>query len=79
MSAQTKRQDYAASLLADLQVSRDSLPRREQLMDWLRDYAREAHSASRETEVALAMENLLAINAHLAAFDIPASLRPALA
>lgn len=78
MSAQTKRQDYAASLLADLKFSRDMLPRREQLTDWLQDYVREARPAERETDVALATENLLAIHAHLAAFDIPATGRPSL-
>jgi len=78
MNAQAKRQEYAASLLSDLKASRDTLPRKEQLTGWLQDYVRPARSAERETDVALATENLLAINAHLAAFDIPAMARPSL-
>jgi hypothetical protein len=78
MSAHAKRQDYAASLLDDIRASRDTLPRKEQLTHWLQDYVREARTAEREMDVALATENLLAIHAHLAAFDVPATVRPSL-
>jgi hypothetical protein len=79
MSAQSIRVDYATSLLADiLAASRLTLPRHEVLIGWLQDYLKPAHSGDREIQPALAVENLLAIHAHLVAFDIPASKRSAL-
>jgi len=78
MSAQAKRQDYATSLLADLKANRSALPRGEELAGWLQDYLKQTRSADREPDAALATENLLAIDAHLAAFDIPATARPSL-
>ena len=78
MNAQTKRQDYASSLLADLKANRSTLPRQDELTGWLQDYVRQARSADREPDAALATENLLAIDAHLAAFGIRAAARPAL-
>jgi hypothetical protein len=78
MSAQAKRQDYAASLLADLKASRSTLPRQEELAGWLQNYIRRERLLDREVDGALATENLLAINAHLEAFDIPVTARPSL-
>ena len=78
MSAHAMRQDYASSLLVDLKASRATLPRREALTGWLQDYVDQPRSADREAEAALATENLRAINAHLVAFEIPATKRPAL-
>lgn len=78
MSAQTIRQDYAASLLVDLRAARSTLPRQEALTSWLQDYVKQSRAGDREIEPALATENLLAINAHLVAFGIPVTKRPAL-
>lgn len=78
MSAHALRQDYASSLLADMQASRSALPRQETLTCWLQDYVRQPRSGDREPDAALVTENLLAINAHLAAFGIPTAKRPAL-
>jgi hypothetical protein len=78
MSAHTLRQDYATSLLVDLRASRSTLPRHEALTGWLQDYLKPARAGDREIEPGLANENLLAINAHLEAFDIPATKRPSL-
>jgi hypothetical protein len=78
MNAHDKRQNYASSLLADLKANRSTLPRQEALTGWLQDYVRQARSTDREPDAALATENLLAINAHLAAFGITATARPAL-
>jgi len=78
MSAQTLRHDYATSLLVDLRASRSFLPRQEALSLWLQDYLKPVRAGDRETEPALATENLLAINSHLIAFGIPATKRPSL-
>lgn len=78
MSAHTLRQDYAASLLVDMQASRSTLPRQEALTGWLQDYVKQPRPGDREPDAALATENLLAINAHLAAFGIPATKRSSL-
>ena len=78
MSAHTQRQDYASSLLVDMQASRSALPRQEALTVWLQHYVKQPRSGDREPDAALATENLLAINAHLAAFGIPATKRPSL-
>ena len=78
MSAHKQRQDYASSLLVDLKANRTTLPRQEALTGWLQEYVSLGRSTDRETDAALATENLLAINAHLVAFDIPATQRPSL-
>jgi len=78
MSAHTLRQDYASSLLVDLRASRAALPREEALTGWLQDYVKQPRSADTETGAGQATENLLAINAHLVAFGIPVTKRPAL-
>lgn len=78
MSAQTQRQDYASSLLVDLRASRSTLPRQEALTGWLQDYVKQGRPAGQEADAAQATENLLAINAHLVAFEIPTTKRPAL-
>jgi hypothetical protein len=78
MSASTLRQDYASSLLVDVRATHAPLPRREALTMWLQDYLKLPATGDRELEAALATENLLAINAHLRAFGIPATARPKL-
>ena len=78
MSAHTTRQDYASSLLVDLQASRSALPRQEALTGWLQDYVKQPRADDREPDAALVTENLLAINAHLTAFGIATTKRPSL-
>ncbi len=78
MSAHSQRQDYASSLLVDLKANRTTLPRQEALTGWLQEYVNQPRGTDRELDGALATENLLAINAHLVAFDIPATKRPSL-
>ena len=77
MSAVTLRHDYAASLLVDVRATHAALPRRETLTVWLQDYLKQS-PGDREADGALTTENLLAINAHLRAFDIPVTARPKL-
>ncbi len=78
MSAHSTRKVYASSLLVDLRANRSALPRQEALTGWLQDYVSQPRSTDREIDGAPATENLLAINAHLAAFNIPATKRPSL-
>ena len=78
MSTTALRRDYATSLLADLQQSSAAaMPRREAIGDWLRDFLKPARTVNPATEEG-DVSNLLAINAHLAAYAVAGGSRPAL-
>jgi hypothetical protein len=78
MSTATIRRDYATSLLADLQLSSAaSLPRREAIGEWLRDFLKPVRAGQHEAS-GDDVPNLLAIHAHFLAYAVSGAARPAL-
>jgi hypothetical protein len=79
MSTASLRRDYATSLLADLQLSSAaSLPRREAIADWLRDFLKPVRGGHREPDTN-DVPNLRAIHEHFLAHAVSGAARPALA
>lgn len=78
MITSTLHRDYATSLLADLQLSSAaSLPRREAIADWLRDFLKAARTGQREAG-SDDVPNLRAIHEHFLAYAVSGAARPAL-
>lgn len=64
--------EYAASLLADVLGASPALPRREELVEWLRDFLRETRREGYRT-VPGTRDNLVAVHSHLLAFALDAT------
>jgi hypothetical protein len=78
MITSTLHRDYATSLLADLQLSSAaSLPRREVIADWLRDFVKSSRSGQRAAGSEDA-PNLRAIHEHFLAHAVSGGARPVL-
>ena len=74
---ETANQTHARSLLADIEGASDTLiPRRETIVEWLKDYLYRSHRRGYVVELA-ETDDLVALDAFLRSQQVPAAVPPA--